>query len=666
MNQRTHRAVVRAALLASAMLVCGLLLAPGAGAALSASEYEVGALCSAPHPGHAGCLGLRLLAKRPLAVRGARAPAARRAGGGSGRPARSSTPAAAVPAVEYQEPWNGSLSPQNLLTAYSLASVPAPATQQTLALVDAYNDPTVIHDLEVFDAKFALPPCTTVNGCFTKVEMQGGSPASGPPTNAGWAQEIATDVEVAHGLCPSCHILLVEAYSSSYNDLEAAEAEAESRGASEISNSWGGAEFGETPAQEQHGPFNHPGTVITASSGDDGYLGWDGGENSVEYPASSPHVVAVGGTRLTLGAGGAWSSEKVWNGLGASGGGCSTIFEAPPWQLSVAGFPAVGCGSKRAVADVSADADPYTGAAVYDSTPVEENGTERSGWVTMGGTSVASPIIAATFALAGGAGKEAGGETVKYPAQTLYENLASAPGSLHDVVSGSNGKCSKHFKGAGESGCSTAEEEASCLPKLICAATTGYDGPSGVGTPDGIAAFEPTLSEPGGKGGGSGSPGAEEAAKETSKATGGEGSEAPSGPSGGAAGGSATGAETSAAVASVSGSLSGSSPLAPALSGLSLTHNAIVALRRHRPAVSRVSFAFLITTAARVRVTLAKLVGVRGRGRWQLQGSSLTITATRGRNSRHLSGRNALAAGRYRLTLAPAHGAARSLTFQVR
>ncbi len=517
MNERTFRAVFRTALFAPAMLACALWLAPAAEASLSPSEYEVGALCSAPPPGYAGCLGLRLIAKQPLAVRGARALRAR---GAHASPSASPSPAgAAVPAVEYKEPWAGSLSPQNVLSAYSLSGVAGPATQQTLALVDAYNDPTAEHDLEVFDSQYKLPECTTANGCFTKVEMKGGSPETLPPTEAGWAQEIATDVEVAHGICPSCRILLVEAHSASYTDLEAAEAEAESRGATEISNSWGGSELGATPEEDDASPFNHPGTVITASSGDSGYLGWGAGESSVEYPAASPHVVAVGGTRLSLGAGGTWSGETVWNGDGAGGGGCSTIFESPAWQQSVAGFAAVGCGSYRAVADVSADADPYTGVAVYDSTPVKEAGKERSGWVTMGGTSVASPIIAGTFALAGGAGHEAGGATVSYPAQTLYENLAGAPGSLHDVVSGSNGKCGKAFnKSTGESGCSPAEEDASCSPKLICLAATGFDGPSGVGTPDGITAFQPDAGEPQGTGSGSGTPGGEEESKGTEEA----------------------------------------------------------------------------------------------------------------------------------------------------
>ncbi len=139
---------------------------------------------------------------------------------------------------------------------------------------------------------------------------------------------------------------------------------------------------------------------------------------------------------------------------------------------------------------MSADADPYTGVAVYDSTPVKEKGGgEYSGWVTIGGTSVASPIIASTFALAGGVGKDEAGQAVAYPARTLYENLAANPGALHDVVSGSNGVCSKGFSEAGLSDCSPAEASRSCSGTAICLARSGYDGPSGVGTPDGLAAF---------------------------------------------------------------------------------------------------------------------------------------------------------------------------------
>ena len=111
-------------------------------------------------------------------------------------------------------------------------------------------------------------------------------------------------------------------------------------------------------------------------------------------------------------------------------------------------------------------------------------------WCTIGGTSVSSPLIASTFALAGGA------NGVEYPARTLYENQVKSPGSLHDVTTGSNGECTKPFSETGLSGCTTAEEAKSCASKAICVAGTGYDGPTGVGTPDGIAAFKPLPNPP--------------------------------------------------------------------------------------------------------------------------------------------------------------------------
>ncbi len=193
---------------------------------------------------------------------------------------------------------------------------------------------------------------------------------------------------------------------------------------------------------------------------------------------------------------GAWAGETVWNGDGATGGGCSVVFAAQPWQQSVSDWSGVGCGAKRAVVDVSADADPYTGVAVRDTSPECEYRYEESKvkhvlyWCTIGGTSVSSPLIASTFALAGGA------SGVEYPARTLYENELRSPGSLHDVTAGSNGECSEPFTETGLSGCTPAEEAASCATKGICLAGTGYDGPTGVGTPDGIAAFKPLPNPP--------------------------------------------------------------------------------------------------------------------------------------------------------------------------
>ena len=575
------------------------------------------------------------------------------------------------------------LRPQDLHTAYQLPT--SAVSAQTVAIVDAYNDPQAEADLTVYDKEFLLPECTSGNGCFRQVNQNGEAgnlpfPKSQEALAAreatcankaigkkareaacteveeakGWRGEISLDIEVAHAICQNCHIVLVEASSPSYEDLEAADNTAASLGATEISNSWGGGE------PEQDSPaFNHPGIVITASSGDAGYLNWNAANSFEkgfpEYPASSPNVVAVGGTRLTLNSPvHTWQSEAVWNGYGAGGGGCSLEFNPQAWQPNVADWTSVGCGERRAVADVSADADPYTGVAVYDSQRSEA-------WNAIGGTSVASPLIASVFALAGGA------NGVSYPAQTLYQNEIKSPGSLHDIVSGSNGECTKPFNGQGISGCSSGEESASCSSQAICLAGLGYDGPTGVGTPQGIAAFQPpegggttggststpaggTSTPPGGTGtppGSTSTPGASTSTTGTTTTT-------------GQSGGSASGASRA------SSSATPAKPL-PTLSGLSLTRGSILALNSVRPRVSQVRFAFTLSGPARVRVrvTLAKLIRARGHTRWRVLPASLTIAANVGRNSHRLGARNALAPGRYRLTLTPAHGAARSIVFQI-
>jgi hypothetical protein len=611
--------------LASSASVAGLSLAPSAQATLSPTTYAVSALCSTPWPGHAGCMGLRLVAKAPQAVPGARVRA------GSRR-----SPSGGPSAVEFLEPIPEGKSPVNLVTAYGLAGSPQPAGVQTIGIVDAYDDPTAAADLQHYATQFALPACTKANECFRKVNQEGVD-APLPPSNsrgkepeAGWAQEIATDIEVAHGICQSCHILLVEANSNSYEDLFAAENTAARLGASEISNSWGGPEEGSDSAA-----FNHPGVVITASSGDDGYRTWFAKSEAsfTAYPASSPRVIAVGGTRLLTRPDGSWGSETVWNdggesggskeGFGAGGGGCSELFTAPAWQQHVSDWSAVACGFHRAVADVSADADPYTGVAVYDST---ENGEHEKGWGVIGGTSVASPIIASVFGLAGGA------QGVEYPARTLYENAVTTPSALHDVTSGSNGKCSHPFdEETGASGCSATEQAGSCAGAAICLAGLGYDGPTGVGTPNGIGAFQ--------------------AVSPRSEA----GSGAPSPPPAAAPSGVAS-----------PGAAPAATPLpTPTLSALTLTRSAIVALNRLRPRISRVSFAFTLNVAARVRVTLARRVRVHGRAQWKTVSPVLTLLASAGRESRHLTGRGALFSGRYKLTLTLPSGNVASLVFQI-
>ncbi|PWU24967.1 MAG: peptidase S8 [Candidatus Rokuibacteriota bacterium] len=326
--------------------------------------------------------------------------------------------------------------PAQFQTAYSLPSTSA-GSGQTIGIVDAYDDPTAEKDLGTYSSTFGLSSCTIANGCFKKVNQTGGT--SYPRSNGGWALEISLDVQIAHATCPNCKILLVEASSNSFANLLAAEDYATGH-ATVVSNSWGGGESSSETGYDSH--FNRPGIPITVSSGDSGY--------GVEYPAASPYVTAVGGTSLKVNADNTRSSESAWSGAGS---GCSAYEAKPAWQLDS------GC-ARRAVADVSADADPNTGAAVYDSTRYCSlfgifNCT--TGWYQVGGTSLAAPLVAAVYALAGNG------------ASTTYGSFPySHTSSLFDVTSGSNGTCS---------------------PSYLCTAGSGFDGPSGLGAPSGVGGF---------------------------------------------------------------------------------------------------------------------------------------------------------------------------------
>jgi hypothetical protein len=446
---------------------------------LPPSDYSVRSACAAPAPGRASCFALELVPKTPAARAHTRP-----LGMARKTLLRTGGAAAVCESPTAAEGCYG-LRPQDLHSVYELPAT-APS-EQKIALVDAYNDPNAEADLAEYDKEFDLPACTAASGCFTQVNEKGkASPL--PETNNGWAKETSLDIEVAHAICENCHILLVEATNETYASFDAAEETASGLGATEISNSWGGEE----PTVDSTA-FDHPGVVVTAASGDFGYLNWNAttweAKEHVNYPASSPHVVAVGGTRLTATAEGKWVGETVWNGgnstlvvsRGGTTSGCSMRFAAAPWQQALADWSSLGCESRRAVADVSVDADPYTGVAIYDSNPLE--GERPVGWTTIGGTSVGSPLIAATFALAGGA------RGVEYPARTLYESEVKDPDALHDIVTGSNGQCAKAFAEDGLSGCTPEEEADSCSASPICLAGPGYDGPTGVGTPDGIGAF---------------------------------------------------------------------------------------------------------------------------------------------------------------------------------
>ncbi|MGE5282054.1 MAG: S8 family serine peptidase [Chloroflexota bacterium] len=320
--------------------------------------------------------------------------------------------------------------------AYGLPS--SASSAQTIAIVDAFDDPKIANDLNTYSSQFGLPQCNKANPCFEKVNQNGSATGPFPRSDSGWSLEIALDVEVAHAICPSCKILLVEASSNSLGNLAEAVNTAAKLGADEISNSYGGGEYS---SEANVTAYDHPGVAVTVSSGDSGY-------GSFGFPAAAPSVIAVGGTTLNLGTGNTYGSESVWSG---SGSGCSLYLTASAWQSFLS-----ACAGKRGVADVAADANPSTGAAVYDS--VKYQG--RSGWFKVGGTSLSSPLVAGVYALAGGLPS---GTTA---ASGLYGHLGDAS-MLHDVTSGSNGSCST----------------------IMCKGAVGYDGPTGVGTPKGTGAF---------------------------------------------------------------------------------------------------------------------------------------------------------------------------------
>ncbi len=317
--------------------------------------------------------------------------------------------------------------PSDLRSAYKLTS--NGSASQTIAIVDAQDDPNAESDLATYRSTYGLPACTTANGCFSKVN-QNGNKNSYPAADAGWAEEISLDIDMASAICPNCHILLVEATSASFANLGTAVNTAAALHATAISNSYGGSEVSNETTYDHY--YNHPGSAITVSSGDDGY--------GVEYPASSRYVTAVGGTHLVRSSTARGWTETVWSGAGS---GCSRYETKPSWQTDT------GC-SRRTVADVSAVADPATGVAVYDT-------YQEGGWLVFGGTSVASPIIASVYALAGNAASVNYGS---YP----YSHTAS----LFDVTSGSNGSCGGSY---------------------LCTGKPGYDGPTGLGTPNGTGAF---------------------------------------------------------------------------------------------------------------------------------------------------------------------------------
>ncbi len=326
--------------------------------------------------------------------------------------------------------YSGGYAPAQLKTAYGLTGL---SGTTPIAIVDAYAHPTAAADLAVYRNQFGLG---TAN--LTQYNQTGGSAL--PAGNTGWGQEEMLDLEMVSAICPSCPIIYVGANSASFTDLGTAVKTAAAKGAKVISNSYGGSESAsETNIQSTY--YTIPNVAITVSSGDSGF--------GAQSPAAFNTVTAVGGTNLVLNADGTRKTETVWSGAGS---GCSAYISKPSWQHDT------GC-ARRTIADVAAVADPATGVAVYDS----YGSTGGANWYVFGGTSVAAPIIGGVYGLSG--------NTTGTPAALLY----SAAGSLFDVTSGSNGRC---VKGRNTTGA------------YLCTGGTGYDGPTGNGTPKGsLAAF---------------------------------------------------------------------------------------------------------------------------------------------------------------------------------
>jgi subtilase family serine protease len=329
-------------------------------------------------------------------------------------------------------PSAGAKTPAQLKDAYKLTGTSSGG--KTVAIVDAYGYPNLASDLAAYRSYFGLPACTTASGCLTIRDQNGGTNL--PRFDTGWAGEQALDVDAVSAICPDCKILVVQAKSASIVDLgTAVNTASKQAGVAAISNSYGGGDLSDAT---YGAPYNHPGIAVTASTGDNGYQGGS-------FPASSSYVTAVGGTSLFAASGTSrgWT-ESAWSGAGS---GCSTVNAA----LAAASGSNTGC-TKRAIADVSAVADPSNGGmAVYYPTS-----RTVSTWAQVGGTSESAPIIAAVYALSG--------NTAGYANALPYSHTAN----LFDVSTGSNG---------------------TCPTTQWCNARTGWDGPTGLGTPNGTGAF---------------------------------------------------------------------------------------------------------------------------------------------------------------------------------
>ncbi len=396
---------------------------------LSAAQVTSASLCPAPSAGYSECEAQVVVSRatgqpaQPFATpRATFTQVFPTSGSGA---AASRIGAAGMTSASAAPPQPG--TPAFLQQAYDLTYLSQTAgASDTVAIVDAYDDPTAEADLATYRSNWGLSACTTANGCFRKVN-QNGQASPLPAADSNWAEEESLDLDAVSALCPNCHILLVEANSNSNTDLYTAVGEAQTLGANQISNSWAGSSSSASAAP------TYPGVALVAATGDHGYAGpgWD------NYPAAFPTFTAAGGTSLTAGSTNprgfsetAWSLDNYgWGG----GSGCDMNEAKPSFQSDT------GC-TGRSYSDVSADADPNTGLIIYDS----------GSWYLIGGTSLATPLIAGYEAVTGVTG-------------TTPRWAYSDSSLLNDPMSGSTGSCAATIS-------------------YICTAGPGYDGPTGAGS----------------------------------------------------------------------------------------------------------------------------------------------------------------------------------------
>jgi IPT/TIG domain len=439
----SRRGLATAIVLASALSACALAsgsawgtrIANGGGASIAirkaTSEVLATKSASAPHWACPNSLCEAIVDPQPVKVAGhyALPQGPQLEGGGEG----------------------GGYDPADLQSAYKIPTTGG--SGQTVALVDAFGYSAAESDLAKYRERYGLPACTKASGCFERLNQkgeQGHYPKEGGSEEAGWQVESALDLDMVSAACPSCHIMLVEAENPYIANLGTAVNAAASAGATEISNSYGLPEQvcpgtgGE--CEEAASDYSHAGVAITVSAGDEGYDNVYEHASSPSYPADLPTVVSVGGTFLHKAQNQRGWSESVWKEatrkLG-SGSGCSSIESKPAWQKDSA------C-SHRIDNDVAAVGGCQTPVSVYIAA--------EGGFINVCGTSASSPLVAGILAHASEAVRSAG-------AKAFYED----PESLFDVTEGSNGTCTPPAEDA-----------------YFCTAQIGYDGPTGLGTPDGV------------------------------------------------------------------------------------------------------------------------------------------------------------------------------------